>query len=96
MLPSSPPPDPRKPGLAACGKLAHRLAGRDVLRRWCRLRNVSERDLAAIGGMSARRIADILHGHAPVPLDLIFALADRDGLDVLDEIRALILQRRSA
>jgi hypothetical protein len=60
------------------GAIANRIAGCQALRCICKRRRISERDLSAVAVLSKKRVSDILDGRAPVPVDLILALPDRE------------------
>lgn len=99
MIRPVPPPPPsdsgevRAPLLRKCGVQPLREQARDVLVAWCTRRRVSERDLGASTGKNKKIVADILDGEAGWPVETILAQNDRDALDLLDELRLLVLSR---
>ena len=98
MLPSSPPPAPRCPGLAKAGVDVYRLAIRDVIRAFSREYNVSIRDWVAISKSDIGRVQKVLDGRAPWPREWEAMLPTRWRRELEPRIAAAIesLSRLSA
>lgn len=86
----------RRPALARCGLLPHRVSALDVFRQWMIDNSVSDRDLVAVTGLSLRRVVDVLNGDAPLPVEWIFALPERRRIDLNARFTAALLSRRTA
>lgn len=93
--PAEPVAEPRRPGLARAGALPYRLASRDVVQQWRQRRRVSDRDLLCVlRAASQSRVNDMSRGDAPFPLELLFALPERDALELLRDVEDAIRARR--
>lgn len=70
VFPSTPPPAPRKPGMAKCSpeRYAAHLAVTSWFAGWCRRHNVSDRDLAEILGVTIGVARAKRLGESPITL----------------------------
>lgn len=89
---------PRRPALRSTSpeRYEQMLAARDVLRALVQRRHISEREMAECWGVSARVAHQKLTGEAPLHLGEVMALPNRIALELLDEVRLVVLQRRAA
>lgn len=98
-IPPPPPSGPtlRRPGLQAARPRVYeeRVASSADLRAWAARRRVSVRDLADILGVSVRVAQQKLSGEVPLGVDEIRALPIKDALELFDEMRLAVLQRRA-
>lgn len=95
---SQPPPPiaaPRKPGLrSTCPhRYEQSIAARDVLRAFVTRRRVTVRELAECWGVSLHVAQHKLSGDAPLHVGEILSLPNRVALELLDDVRALVLSR---
>lgn len=58
--------------------------------------STSERDFAALTGVSKTRGDDINNGGAPYPIELVLMFDDRRAEDVFDALKAFVRARRLA
>lgn len=94
--PASEPGTIDRPALVKAGFAPVRGESRDTVEAWRARRRVSDRDVRVIlGGASQNRIDEMSAGRAPFPLDLIFALPDRDARDLLRAIEDALDARRA-
>lgn len=89
--------EPRKPGLRSTSpeRYEQMIAARDVLVAYTQRRRISERELAESWGVSARVARQKLTGEAPLHLGEILALPTRLALELLDDVRSVVLTRSS-
>jgi dUTPase len=97
---SSPPPvrvEPRKPGLRATSphRYEQAIAARDILCSFVARRRITERELAESWGVTPRVAREKLLGDKPIHLGEILSLPHRIALELLDEVRLVVLARSS-
>lgn len=92
------PSNPASPGFALRRPSAFELlvATAAILRRLIDAGHVSVRDLAEWWQCPVSHAQDKLRAERPIHLGEVLALPDRLSLDVLDEARLVVLQRRTA
>jgi len=91
--PSSVAP-PRRPAVPP-RRLELGVLAAKLVRDWTKKRRVSERDLAGVLEVSKKVADEMLVAEKHFAFRDVLALPDRDALDLLDELRLLILSRRS-
>lgn len=87
---------PRKPGLrATCPERYEQgLVARDILRAFIARKRISIRELAASWQLSPKGVHEKLRGDRPVHVEEILLLPSPKALELLDEVRLVVLQRR--
>jgi len=86
---------PRRPALELVKpeRYAAMIAARDILRGYVARRRISERELSECWQVNQRLVRDKLEGHAPIHLGEVLALPHRISLELLDEVRLVVLER---
>lgn len=88
---------PRKPGLRSTRpeRYEQGLVARDILRAFVARKKLTIRELALCWQVSPKVVHEKLRGDRPVHWEEILLLSETKALDVLDEIRLVVLQRRT-